>query len=65
MADKRDEAAGGERRPVGERGASEPPIDVTIESSPEDLEREDKMVTSPKGDAGRLDIQAQRPQTRV
>ena len=58
MADKRDEAAGGERRPVGERGASEPPIDVTIESSPEDLERGGKVAASPKGDAGGLDVQA-------
>ena len=59
MADKRDEAAGGERRPGGERGASGPPTQVTIESSPEDLERDDKMVTAPKGDAGGLDTQAQ------
>ena len=58
MADKRDEAAGGERRPGGERGASEPPIDVTIESSPEDLERGGKVAASPKGDAGGLDVQA-------
>ena len=48
MADKRDEAAGGEPRPGSEQEGNATSSEVTIESSPEDCEPNDKMVVSPK-----------------
>ena len=58
MADKRDEAAGGDPRPESGQRGNAPLQVVTIDSSPEDLGLNDSMVVSPERDAGGSDAQA-------